>query len=147
GVAESSEPFLRGIERPLDDFAPFAFLQEQFGFIPNIFHAQSLLPDVLAAEVSAIRTILLAGDVLTKVQKHYILLVISAGRRNTYWVDALCQILEAADLSAEELDRILDDHHQAHLTEADQTLLDFALKLALQPSELCPGDLDPVRND
>ena len=50
-------------------FAPFAFFQKRFGFIPNIFRAQTLRPDVLEAEADAVGTILLTEDTLTRVQK------------------------------------------------------------------------------
>src|SRR6266700_7863342 len=70
--------YLPAIERRPDEFPPFAFFQEKFGFVPNIFRAQTLRPDVLEAEAGVIRAVLLTEDVLTRVQKECILLVVSA---------------------------------------------------------------------
>jgi len=54
--AEPSGPYLRAIERRADEFAPFAFFREKFGFVPNIFRAQTLRPDVLEAVVMTAMT-------------------------------------------------------------------------------------------
>jgi RNA polymerase sigma-70 factor (ECF subfamily) len=129
---ESSGPYLKAVERGCDDFVPFAFFSEKFGFIPNIFRAQTLRPDVLEAESGVIRAVLLTEDLLTRVQKESILLVISAANLNTYCV------------SAEDSDQIAVDHHQAPLPEADKALLDFALKLAVRPAEFRRADMDPL---
>ena len=59
-------------------FTPFAIVQKSHGFIPNFFRAQTLLPDLLEAELEAVGRILLPEDVLTRVQKECILLAVSA---------------------------------------------------------------------
>lgn len=55
------------------DSAPFAFLRNQFGFVPGVFRAQTARPDVLEAEVFAIRRILLSEEALSRRQKERIL--------------------------------------------------------------------------
>src|SRR5712691_5269858 len=141
---EISGPYLRAVERSPDDFVPFAFFREKFGFIPNIFRAQTLRPDALEAESSAIRAVLLTEDLLTRVQKESILLVISAANLNTYCVAVHCEMLRAMGVSTEDSDQIAVDHHQAPLSEADKALLDFALKLAVRPAEFRSEDMDPL---
>jgi RNA polymerase sigma-70 factor, ECF subfamily len=141
---ESSGPYLKAVERSSDDFVPFAFFREKFGFIPNIFRAQTLRPDVLEAESGVIRAVLLTEDLLTRVQKESILLVISAANLNTYCVAVHCEMLRAMGVSAEDSDQIAVDHHQAPLPEADKALLDFALKLAVRPAEFRRADMDPL---
>jgi RNA polymerase sigma-70 factor, ECF subfamily len=141
---ESSGPYLKAVERGCDDFVPFAFFSEKFGFIPNIFRAQTLRPDVLEAESGVIRAVLLTEDLLTRVQKESILLVISAANLNTYCVAVHCEMLRAMGVSAEDSDQIAVDHHQAPLPEADKALLDFALKLAVRPAEFRRADMDPL---
>jgi hypothetical protein len=51
--------FLPEVELP-ETFGPFASFRETFGFIPNIFRAQTLLPRVIKAEAQ------IAGAVLLK---------------------------------------------------------------------------------
>jgi RNA polymerase sigma-70 factor, ECF subfamily len=46
----------------------------------------------------------------------------------------------------EESDQIAVDHRQAGLTEANEALLDFALKLAVHPSEFGRNDVDRLQS-
>ncbi len=139
---ESSGPYLRAVEQSAASFPPFAFFQEQFGFIPNIFRAQTLRLDVIEAEAGVIRAVLLTEDLLSRVQKESILLVISAANLNTYCVAVHCEMLRALGVSVEDSDQIAINHHQTDLSEADKSLLDFALKLAVRPAEFRLDDVD-----
>ena len=121
-------------------FPPFAVVQQTHGFIPNFFRAQTLRPDLLQAELDAVGSILLPEDVLTRVQKESILLVVSAANLNSYCVAVHCNMLRGLGLSAEEADQIAVDHHQSHLSKADMALLDFAVKLGTRFSEFSPED-------
>jgi len=138
-------PYLRAVFQSPKTFGPFRFFQKSFGFIPNIFRAQTLRPDVLEAEAEAVGKILLAEDVLTRVQKESILLVVSAANLNSYCVAVHCDMLRGLGISSEESDQIAVDHHQSNLAEADKALLDFALKLGVRPVEFCREDIDRLR--
>jgi RNA polymerase sigma-70 factor (ECF subfamily) len=96
-------------------FGPFAFFRENFGFIPNIFRAQTLRPDVLEAEPYMVDTVLLSDDILTRVQKEYILLVISAANLNTYCVAVHCEMLPALEVHEHTSDQIAVDHHHGRI--------------------------------
>jgi len=138
-------PYLRSAYQSPMNFAPFAFFQKSFGFIPNIFRAQALRPDVLEAEAEAVGKILLTEDVLTRVQKESILLVVSAANLNSYCVAVHCDMLRGLGIPSEESDQIAVDHHQSNLSEADRALLDFALKLGVRPVEFRREDIDWLR--
>jgi RNA polymerase sigma-70 factor (ECF subfamily) len=142
---ETPKPYLRAVELRPEAFAPFAFFRETFGFIPNIFRAQTLRPDVLEAEAEALRTVLLTDDVLPRVQKEYILLAISAANLNTYCVAVHCEMLRALGIPEDESDQIAVNHRQAGLPVADAALLDFALKLSQHPTEVGQEDIDRLR--
>jgi RNA polymerase sigma-70 factor (ECF subfamily) len=113
-------------------FEPFAVLYESHGFIPNFFRAQTLRPDLLAAETKAVAAILIPEDILTRAQKECILLVVSAANLNSYCVAMHCNMLRGLGMPAEEGDQIAIDHHQSGLSEADKALLDFAIKAGTQ---------------
>jgi RNA polymerase sigma-70 factor (ECF subfamily) len=134
-------PFLRSPELGADSFAPFAFFESRLGVVPNLFRAQTLRPDVIEAEARAAGLIVANEDVLPQVKKEIILLVIAAANLNTYCVAAHCAMLRHLGLPPEESDQIAIDHHQADLSQADKALLDFALKLGLQPAEVHGDDL------
>jgi RNA polymerase sigma-70 factor (ECF subfamily) len=138
-------PYLRAIYMSPMTFAPFAFFQKSHGFIPNFFRAQTLRPDVVEAEADAVESILFPEDVLTRVQKECILLVVSAANLNSYCVAVHCNILRGLGMSPEDGDQIAVDHHQSGVSEADKALLDFALKLGVRPREFCREDIDQLR--
>jgi hypothetical protein len=89
--------------------------------------------------------VLLTGDVLTRLQKEYILLAVSAANLNTYWVAVYSEMLRMSGVTAEDSDQIAADHRQARLPEADKALLDFALRLAVQSSRFGRPDIDAIR--
>ncbi|HEU4402685.1 MAG TPA: peroxidase-related enzyme [Candidatus Polarisedimenticolia bacterium] len=139
---EKSGPYLRAADPSPDPFPPFIFFRERFGFIPNIFRAQTLRPDVLDAEAEAVGSILLTDDVLTRQRKEYILLVVSAANLNTYCVAVHCEMLRALGVPEETSDQVAVDHRHAGLSAADTALLDMALKLDRQPAEFRARDLE-----
>lgn len=127
---ESGGPYLSSVPRLPDNFPPYVTLRDQFGFVPALFRAQSLRPDVLEAEVRAIESILLPEDHLSRVHKENILLAVSSVNMNTYLVAVHTQILSALGVSPADSDQVVDDHHRAALSAAEITLLDETRKLA-----------------
>ena len=139
-------PYLAATELNPDRSAPFAVLREHLGFIPNVFRAQGGRPKAIEAEVGAIRLLLFAEEHLTRIQKEQILLVVSALHRNTYFVAVHSEILAALGVPLEAADRIAVEHRLAGLNEANVSLLDFALKLADQPSAFGLQDFATLRS-
>src|SRR5689334_19731311 len=70
-----ADPGMRFFQAPEvpDDYAPFVFLREQFGTVPEVFRAQTLRPDILQAETDALRQLLVPEDALSRAQKRDIL--------------------------------------------------------------------------
>jgi RNA polymerase sigma-70 factor, ECF subfamily len=126
-------------------FEPFGTLMKSHGFIPNFFRAQTLRPDLLAAEADLAAAILLPEDNLARSQKESILLAVSAANLNSYCVAVHCNLLRGLGLPAEEGDQIAVDHHLSSLSEADKALLDFAIKLGTRFCEFSLNDVDRVR--
>jgi RNA polymerase sigma-70 factor (ECF subfamily) len=137
-----SGPYLRSVKLSPNNFAPFAFFVQRFGFIPNIFHAQTLSPELIEAEAELIWKVIEPEDLLSHLQKEYILLVASAANLNTYCVAVHCEMLRAMRVSIEESDQIAINHRQANLSEANKALLDFVRKLAVHPSGLEGSSVD-----
>ena len=141
---ESFGPYLSATEM-LSDFAPFAFLRDNFGLVPNVFQAQALCPAAVAAEIEAMRLILLTDDILKRLQKERILLAVSGSNQNTYCVAVYAEILTLFGVAAEESYQIAADHRQAALSELDRALLDFAVKLSARPEEFSLEDVESLR--
>ncbi len=136
---ETTGPYLQPRPCPVADFRPYAFLREQFGFVPNLFKEQMLRPDVVEAEVQALEHILITEDLLSHVQKENILLVVSAANVNTYCVAVHTQILSALGVPLEDSDQIVEDYHQAGISPADVVLLDEVRKLCCPAARLETG--------
>jgi RNA polymerase sigma-70 factor (ECF subfamily) len=144
-AAGTKGPYLRAVVRDPQEFPPFAFFQEKFGFIPNIFRAQTLRPDVVEAEAFTVGTVLLSDDILSRVRKEFILLVISAANLNTYCVAVHCEMLRGLGLPEDVSDQIAVDHHKADLSHADKALLDAALKVARRSTAWGLADVEGLR--
>jgi RNA polymerase sigma-70 factor (ECF subfamily) len=143
--AKKKGPYLPAPYRNPDNYAPFAVLHESHGFIPNFFRSQTLRPDLLQAELEAMERILMPEDALTRVQKEYILLAVSAANLNSYCVAVHSNLLRGMGVSAEEGDQIAVDHHLAALPDADKALVDFAIRLGVRPSEFSRSDVAGLR--
>jgi RNA polymerase sigma-70 factor (ECF subfamily) len=143
--AHAQGPYIRTVYLSPKTFAPFAAILKTHGFIPNVYRAQSLRPDVLEAAASNVRSTLVTSDALSRKQKECIFVAVSAAILNSYCVAAHCNLLRGMGLSPDEGDQIALDHHQTDLPEADKTMLDFALKLAVRPFEVGMKDIDRLR--
>jgi formate hydrogenlyase transcriptional activator len=107
-----------------------AFFQAQFGFVPRLFQDQILLPGVVEAESRTLAQILIPEDLLSRVQKEKIVLVISAANRNTYSVALHRQILATRGVALQDSDQIVDDYRRGAISPAEIALLDEVRKLA-----------------
>jgi uncharacterized peroxidase-related enzyme len=138
-AAESTGPYLPLSPILPDDFAPYKFLREQFGYVPKIFPAQALRPDILEVEVNALSAILFPEDLLSRVQKEKILLLISARNLNSYFVTVHTEILATLGVPREESKQMIANLKNSTLSPADKSLLDFACRLANPQKEKMPA--------
>ncbi len=133
GWIESAGPYLRTQADLPAEFDPYSALREQIGFVPNLFRAQALLPEILQAEVGALEHILFPDDALSRIQKETIALVISSANLNTYCVALQSQVMSALGVPEEDCDSIISDYQTAPIPLADKTLMDEAIKLSRSP--------------
>jgi uncharacterized peroxidase-related enzyme len=127
-------------------FPPFVALQALFGFVPNVFRAQTLLPRVSEAEAGIAYALLLEERDLSRIQKTSMSLAISAAHGDAYWVTGYYQLLLSMGVPGDTLDRIVIDDHRADLSTRDQALLDFARKLAKRGPWLSGDDIAELRS-
>ena len=137
--------FLRQVELA-DDFWPYKFFKDSLGFVPSYFKAQTLRPDLIESQARALDAVLLTSDLLSRVQKEYIFLVISAANLNTYCVANHCGVLRGLGIPEDISDLVAFNHRSAGLASHDVTLLDFALKLTQHADDFSAQDIDELRN-
>ena len=115
------------------DSRAYAVLREQFGYVPNLYRLQNMVPELLDAEVRLLESVLFPEDGLNRVQKEYVLLAISASNLNTYCATLHSQVLNILGIPLEESDRIVGDYRHSGISRTDQALLDESCKLASLP--------------
>ena len=65
-----------------DDYGAFAAYRENFGFVPNLLRAQTLLPRLIDTQVALEMIALTKGNALPRLLKEEILLILAAARRD-----------------------------------------------------------------
>jgi RNA polymerase sigma-70 factor (ECF subfamily) len=139
-------PYFSAPELVPDQFPAISVFRDLFGFVPNVFRTQAARRKVIEAEAAALRLVLCVEDDLSRRQKEQILIAVSAANCNSYFVAVHSEILSTLGVPLETSDRIAQDHRRAGLDEADVALLDFALRLAADPSAFDAGDWAKLRS-
>ena len=121
-------------------------LNRNFGLVPKIYRAQLLRPDLVDAQVHLLNQLLFTNGALSRLQKEFILLAVSAENNNSYFPALHCQTLQFLGVKPEQSQQIAIDHHEANLPASDVALLNFARKLASQPHLFTGQDVEALRN-
>ena len=133
-------------EVQLDEkFGPFVAFQEALGFVPNLLHAQTLLPRVIEAQGKLEHAIRLKEQAISRIQKERILLCIAADRKDTYCIAVESKVLSSLGETQRQIDNLLNDFHQADLASPDVAALQFCLKLARHAPSVRPEDIQELR--
>jgi len=120
-------------------------LKRNFGLAPRVYRAQLLRPDLVDAQVQLLDRLLFSKRALSRVQKEFILLTVSAENNNSYFPALHCQTLQFLGVKAEQSEQVAVDHRDANLSESDVILLDFARKLSSNPHSFTELDVEWLR--
>jgi uncharacterized peroxidase-related enzyme len=123
----------------------FAAVKKQFGFIPNLYRAQTARPDLIEAQAQVVNAILIQEGALTRQQKEYVFLVCSAANLSTYCVTAHCEIVRMLQIEGPEPEQIAVDYQVSNLPLKTKALLNFATKLNNEPTKISKADIDALR--
>jgi uncharacterized peroxidase-related enzyme len=134
-------------EEPLDEtnYPPFAAVKSAFGFVPNLYKAQTMRPDLIEKEIALVGQILITEGALTRRQKEYVFLVCSAANLSTYCVTAHCEIVKMLKIAGPEPEQVALDHSSTDIPVRDKALLNFALKLNNQTAKVARADVDGLK--
>jgi len=120
-------------------------LKRNFGLTPKIYRAQLLRPDLVDAQVHLLDQMLFTKGALSRVQKEFILLAVSAENDNSYFPALHCQTLQFLGIRPEQSQQVAIDHREANLPASDVALLNFARKLASEPHSFTDSDIESLR--
>lgn len=135
--------FFPEIDAPNTD--SLAVLKRNFGIIPKVFRAQLLRPNLVEAQVQLLDGLLFKASALSRVQKEFILLAVSAENENSYFPALHCQTLQFLGVKTEQSQQVVVDHRDANLSDSDVALLDFARKLASQGPSFAESEVESLR--
>jgi len=128
-----------------DKFVPFVAFREALGFIPNLLHAQTLLPRVIEAQAKLEGAVRLQEGSISRVQKERILLSIAVERQDAYCITLDSKVLSSLGASEGQIDSLLSDHRNADLSATDLACLQFCLKLAGHAPSVSSEDIEALR--
>src|ERR1044072_411032 len=120
-------------------------LKRNFGLAPRIYSAQMIRPDLVDAQVQLLDRLLFSPGALSRVQKEFILLAVSAENKNSYFPALHCQTLQFLGVKAEQSEQVATDHRGANLSDGEAVLLDFARKLAASPHAFTELEVESLR--
>src|SRR5215510_6499185 len=144
----SRQEIAMGFMPEIDDASgaeTLATLKRNFGLAPRVYRAQLLRPELVNAQVQLLDRLLFGKGALSRIQKEFILLRVSAENNNKYFPALHCQTLQFLGVKAEQSQQVAVDHRDANLSESDVVLLDFARKLASSPHSLTDLDVESLR--
>jgi RNA polymerase sigma-70 factor (ECF subfamily) len=126
--------------------ASLSLFKQHYGFIPRVFREQLARPDLVAAQARLIEKLLFQTGALTRLQKEFIVLVVSGANSNLYFPAVHAQILQFLGVKPEHSANITADHRNATLTKTDVQLLDFARGLAQHGNRFSITDVEQLRS-
>jgi RNA polymerase sigma-70 factor (ECF subfamily) len=89
---------------PGASFPQFEFFREHYGFVPNVFRAQALVPNAVEAEAAIARSVLFKDVALSRVRKERMLLAVAAANRSSYCAALHFQMLLVHGADPEDTD-------------------------------------------
>ena len=114
-----------------------------WGFLPEFSQVFSHHPDAYTAWKSLITAV--RGQMDTR-RCELVTLAAARTLRSSYCSTAHGRILSDRWYSHDEVLAMMDDHHSAGLDEVDVAVMDFAAKIAADPTSATAGDVDHLRH-
>ncbi|MDQ3025141.1 MAG: peroxidase-related enzyme [Pseudomonadota bacterium] len=120
-------------------------VQEKAGFVPNVFLVLAHRPDEFRAFFAYHDALMEKAGGLTKAEREMIVVATSAANQCLYCVVAHGAILRVRAKNALIADQVATDYRKADITPRQVAMLDFAMKVALEPHLVGEGDFEALR--
>jgi uncharacterized peroxidase-related enzyme len=120
-------------------------IQEKTGFVPNVFMTLAHRPDELRAFFNYHDVLMEQPSGLSKAEKEMIVVATSAANDCQYCVVAHGAILRIRAKNPQIADQVAINYRKADISERQMAMLEFALKVAGDSSEVSDADIGRVR--
>ena len=118
---------------------------EVFGFVPNVFVAQAYNGEQFQAWWNYFNLLVNKEGYLSNADRELLAVVVSGLNRCTYCAVSHGAALRHYTEDAVTADLVAVNWRQAALPEREAALAAYAEKLTLQPADVTPADLEPLR--
>jgi uncharacterized peroxidase-related enzyme len=132
-------------EMPEDIRDRIIAVQEKTGFVPNVFLTLAHRPDELRAFFAYHDALIERESGLSKADKEMIIVVTSAANDCHYCVVAHGAILRIRAKNPLIADQVAINYRKADLSDREQAMLAFALKVATESGAVSDEDIDMLR--
>jgi uncharacterized peroxidase-related enzyme len=132
-------------DMPADVRSRIEAVQERTGFVPNVFLALAHRPDEFRAFVAYHDAVMERDSALSKAEREMIVVATSAANDCLYCVVAHGAILRVRAKDPLIADVLAANYRNADLTARRRAMLDFAVKLAIEPQRIEDDDLAELR--
>lgn len=152
---DSTSPVPAAVGRPISRFpvpaladlpedirARIATVQDKAGFVPNVFLALAFRPDEFRAFMAYHDALMDKRGGLTPAEREMIVVATSSANQCQYCVIAHGAILRVRSKNPLIADQVAANYRKADLTPRERTMLDFAMKVALESHSVGDGDFD-----
>ncbi len=125
--------------------ALFGQLEEKLGFVPNVFQAFAWRDNRMNRWRAHYEDVMTPSDGLGRAEREMIAVVVSMQNQCLYCLTSHGFALRAILKDPVKGDRILLDYRRAGLSEKHMAMLDFVVKLTLDPVTVAEEDIDELR--
>jgi uncharacterized peroxidase-related enzyme len=125
--------------------ALFDQLEEKLGFVPNVFQAFAWREERMNLWRDHYEDVMTPSDGLGRAEREMIAVVVSMQNQCLYCLTSHGFALRAILKDPVKGDRIVLDYRRAGLSEKHMAMLDFAVKLTLDPVTVAEEDIDDLR--
>ena len=120
-------------------------VQEKTGFIPNVFLALAHRPAEFRAFFAYHDALMEKQGGLSKAEREMIVVATSAANDCHYCVIAHGAILRIRAKNPLIADQVAINYRKADLSARERAMLDFAMKVALEPGRISDADFPPLQ--
>ena len=129
---------------PPDIRARVEEVQAKAGFVPNVFLTLAHRPDEFRAFFAYHDALMLRDSGLTKAEREMIVVATSAANNCHYCVIAHGAILRIYAKDPMIADQVAVNYLKADISPRQRAMLDFALRVAVEPWKVCDADYDAL---
>ena len=137
-ISRFSIPELESL--PVDIQAMLAELYEKAGFIPNVYLTLAHRPDELRAFFAYHDALMTRESGLSKAEKEMIVIATSAHNECLYCIISHGALLRIYSKKPMLSDQIAANYRKADITDRQKAMLDFAVKICNQSSQIDDSD-------